>query len=1230
MRKNFFAFGHVGTVMLTVLLLDSTLAATRTWTGNSPTSGNWTIPANWDGGGNSPSNGDDLVFPSIAGRYLTTNNFSNFRARSITFAFNGDGYQLHGNSITLSNGLTASQLFGSNAVFFDITLGAAQVWSCQSGGLLGVFGDVTNASHTLTVANGGAMTLAGVISGTGGLIKSGDDTLTFAGVFANTYSGMTLVNEGKLAFDKTTGLNALAGNLTLGQLNETNPVTLELRSSTQIPNSTLLTLHNNSLFNLNGFNETVGAMSLYGGDIETGSGTLTLAGDVALTGADSPTTIYGRLSLGAGTRTFNHTNFGSMIIRAEVSGSADWIINGEGTLSLRSTNIFTGDVFLNGPQLYVNYNASLGSPAGATHVNNNGWLIIYPIGSTSLHIGQEPLFLDGTNSLLLANGTNIWDGPVQLTGKPGIFMHPQNSLNFAGPISGSGGLEKDGAGTLIFSGNAANTYPGETHIVDGDFVLTKTNAIAVAGFLNMRGNVIEQLRPHQIADTAVVLVPTGSQWQLNGNDETVGGLASNFASDGGEIAMGSGTLTVQNEGFNFSHFHGPITGTGGFIKRGAGQFELGGDNTYAGATRVEQGGLSIEDDQPLSPVTVLAGAALDGIGTVGHLHAESGATVSPGIFHIPFTYPLTTSNVVMDAGSTLRIRLQNTSNTVLNARGTVTLNNPNLVLHFGEVPKVGDTYTIVQNDGVDAVVGTFAGLPNGQFYGPGGILMEIAYGNDVTVRVISPGITNLPPGVGLTVIGGNGNGVIDPNECDQLRITLFNNGTNPLPAFHATLETTFPGVIVTQPGADFPAIAPQGTGASVSLFQISTPPGLVCGTNLPFVLNIHTASNSAYQIPILLPTGAPGLPVRFDNNTTEAIPDGGSIESLLEVSFTGHVARVEVAMFIEHPLASDLDVTLIAPDGTEVPLAVDLGNSANYGTNCADSGRTFFRDDASAAVTSADAPFIGVFRPLGYLSVFRGRSASEMEGKWKLRVSDDTHFNLGSLRCWSLLISPAVCTDGGGACDHCPGNISGQINLQSPVASGWVYGLSKPSNCFSNQPCPEIVEAPVRYAVHTFTNLSSQPACVSYTLAGECGPGFQVLMGAAYAGAFNPAAPCENFIGASELNNTPVSASFKVPGGAVFQIAVFALNDPYNCDSYSLFVDAPDLCPVPLSISTVAPNQMRLDWPSYAVGFNLQRTEALPTNNWTTLTNAPVITDGRLTVTNQVVNPNGFYRLKKD
>jgi hypothetical protein len=139
MRKNFFAFGHVGTVMLTVLLLDSTLAATRTWTGNSPTSGNWTIPANWDGGGNSPSNGDDLVFPSIAGRYLTTNNFSNFRARSITFAFNGDGYQLHGNSITLSNGLTASQLFGSNAVFFDITLGAAQVWSCQSGGLLGVF-----------------------------------------------------------------------------------------------------------------------------------------------------------------------------------------------------------------------------------------------------------------------------------------------------------------------------------------------------------------------------------------------------------------------------------------------------------------------------------------------------------------------------------------------------------------------------------------------------------------------------------------------------------------------------------------------------------------------------------------------------------------------------------------------------------------------------------------------------------------------------------------------------------------------------------------------------------------------------------------------------------------------------------------------------------------------------------------------------------------------------------
>ena len=207
----------------------------------------------------------------------------------------------------------------------------------------------------------------------------------------------------------------------------------------------------------------------------------------------------------------------------------------------------------------------------------------------------------------------------------------------------------------------------------------------------------------------------------------------------------------------------------------------------------------------------------------------------------------------------------------MRVRGTATLNQPTLELEFKYVPQVGDTFTLIENDGVDLVTGTFAGFPGGQFIGPGGMLMEMTYGNDVVLRILSPGQEALPPGIGVTVTGGNGNGAIDPSECNQLRIALANTGPNPLAPFHTMLACDLPGVTVTQPASDYPAIAPQAWGTNVTPFQISTPATLTCGSNLPCRLLIFTTNGGGFEIPLKLPTGTPGATVRFDDAPNEPI-----------------------------------------------------------------------------------------------------------------------------------------------------------------------------------------------------------------------------------------------------------------------------------------------------------------------------------------------------------------------
>ena len=160
-----------------------------------------------------------------------------------------------------------------------------------------------------------------------------------------------------------------------------------------------------------------------------------------------------------------------------------------------------------------------------------------------------------------------------------------------GIISGNGGLIKEGAGgTLILS--AANTYHGPTTINAGVLQIAGGNDRLPAG-------------------TALTLANVGgAALDINNFAQTLGTLSGGGAL-GGDVMLGSGTLTVGDA--SSSIYSGAISGVNGnFIKTGSGTLTLNGANTYTGNTTVLDGGLNVGIlNTPAATVSVLgAGSAL--------------------------------------------------------------------------------------------------------------------------------------------------------------------------------------------------------------------------------------------------------------------------------------------------------------------------------------------------------------------------------------------------------------------------------------------------------------------------------------------------------------------------------------------------------------------------------------------------------------------------------------------
>jgi PKD repeat protein len=125
--------------------------------------------------------------------------------------------------------------------------------------------------------------------------------------------------------------------------------------------------------------------------------------------------------------------------------------------------------------------------------------------------------------------------------------------------------------------------------------------------------------------------------------------------------------------------------------------------------------------------------------------------------------------------------------------------------------------------------------------------------------------------VSATLIGGNGNQNVDPDECNNLRIVVRNDGPTPATNISATLSVSTPGVSVVQPASAYLDIAAGATGTNVTPFQISTSPSFVCGTPVELTVVLHYSGRTNAD-PFTLVSG--GTNYVIDQSTGVSIVPG--------------------------------------------------------------------------------------------------------------------------------------------------------------------------------------------------------------------------------------------------------------------------------------------------------------------------------------------------------------------
>ena len=536
-----------------------------------------------------------------------------------------------GTTLTLDGSRYINDLLINTTTGFTISAGTGGTLNLRSGNITRqnvsgteavqtisagmVLGDPTGvAAYTgiWNIAGSNSLNISGNIGeagGSRGITKNGTGTVILSGT--NTFSGGLTLNAGTVSISSDANLGASSGGLTF------NGGTLQVTGN--VSGTRSMTMTGAGTFDV-GIGRTIeesGAVSGNGALSLTGYGTLILSGSGS--NGTGSTSIAGVLSL-----------------RGTVAPGSGNFSFGIGILELGNSN-FTRALGTGANQVNMNSSAGFAAYGADRIVNLGGSGATVTWGSGNFIAAGGTLYfgtVTADHTLDFQNGINLNGATRSIQTLRGVGSVPEGKIS--GVISGTGSsnLTLDAvtgysAGSLIFS-NGNNSYAGTTTINAGNLLLdanatgTAGNTVLGSGASDILvGNTSGAYDAGLFTNSSVTVSRNIRAQSGNTGVITLGGYGATTSTFSGNIFLGttSGTgkgITLTAPAGGTTTFSGVIqdptgvSGPGLVRKAGAGTVVLSGVNTFAGATSVDAGTLTLSS------------------GPGGALGSTSGITVNSG------------------------------------------------------------------------------------------------------------------------------------------------------------------------------------------------------------------------------------------------------------------------------------------------------------------------------------------------------------------------------------------------------------------------------------------------------------------------------------------------------------------------------------------------------------------------------------------------------------------------
>lgn len=689
---------------------------------------------------------------------ITNNGFTNFYNTSTA----GSATITNNHTLFFSNSSSAGNATITNNAHLNF-YGSAGNAAIANNYMLTFNNTATASSATITSSNASsAIFMYFYDNSTAGSATITNGNNSYLNFFGNSTAGSASFTNnsymyfkdastvGNATIDNTNGTTFFYNNSTAGNATITNNAggTTYFYENSTAGNARLINSAANAVFDFSYGTGPNGDNKLSAGSI-AGDGTFSLGANALMVGSNNlSTTVSGVIADGGAN-----------------GGVGAWLVKtGTGTLTLTGTNTYSGGTTFSGGTVSVSSDANLGDAAGGLTFNGGAFRV------------TGTAFTSTARTVTLGAGGGTFD-----------VANAANTFALSQVLTGTGGLNKTGAGTLTLSG--INTYTGATTVSAGTLIIEGSvasstitnngtlnfNHTSTAGNAAIANNSDQVFRDSSSAGGATITnhgllsfydtSTAGGAALINHAGGTVdfsnstgpngdGKLSAGSIAGAGSYVLGGNELTVGSNNLS-TEVVGVISGSGSLVKAGTGTLTLSGGNTYTGATTVNGSTLAVNSSlTATSGITVNSGGALGGTGTVGSTTVNAGGALAPGNSIGTLTV---SGHLAFTTGSFYTVEVSPTSADRTNVTGTATLTGATVqAVALGPARFRAETYTLLNASG--GFGGTqFAGLDVINSFRPGARNPHLTYDANNVYLVLDPGEIILPSGTNAnqaSVAGG--------------------------------------------------------------------------------------------------------------------------------------------------------------------------------------------------------------------------------------------------------------------------------------------------------------------------------------------------------------------------------------------------------------------------------------------------------------------------------------------